>query len=107
MNFKKIGKIWKELDQTQRMRPTGTFFDYPFRSYISLKMACLKMKCKKHSGLFIIYVLIPCFQTAVTSKRMVAKGPGWSHFLHLIELIPDLTYSFKFHSQGALQKKLF
>jgi hypothetical protein len=38
MKSKKIGKIWKELDLTKRMRPAGTFLDYPFRSYSSLKM---------------------------------------------------------------------
>jgi hypothetical protein len=58
MNFKRIGKIWKELDQTKRMRPTGTFFDHPFRSYSSLKMKCLKIKCKNHSNLDYL-----CFET--------------------------------------------
>jgi hypothetical protein len=42
MKFWKIGEIWKELDQTQRIQPTGIFSDQPFRSYSSLKMTCLK-----------------------------------------------------------------
>jgi hypothetical protein len=71
--FQKIGKIWKELNQTKRMRPTGTFFDYLFRSYSSLKMTCLKIKCKNQSD------LRPYFHTAVTSKGMVGKGPGLSY----------------------------
>jgi hypothetical protein len=49
MKFLKIGEIWKELDQTQKMQPTGTFSDQPFRSYSSLKMTCLTMKCKIRS----------------------------------------------------------
>jgi hypothetical protein len=43
----KNGKVWKELDQTKRMRPT--FSDQPFKSYSSLKMTCLKMKSKNCS----------------------------------------------------------
>jgi hypothetical protein len=43
MKFWKIGKIWKELNQTKRIRPTGTFYDRPFQSCSSLKMTCLKM----------------------------------------------------------------
>jgi hypothetical protein len=38
MKIKKINKIWKELEITKRMRPTGTFFDYPFRNGGQLKM---------------------------------------------------------------------
>ena len=30
--FKKIDEIWKDLDKTKRIRPTGTFSDHPFRS---------------------------------------------------------------------------
>jgi hypothetical protein len=36
---------------------------------------------------------------------MIGKGPGWSHSFLLIELFPDLTNLFRFHSQGALQKQ--
>jgi hypothetical protein len=32
MKFKKVGEIWKELDQMKRMLLTGTFSDHPFRS---------------------------------------------------------------------------
>ena len=45
------GEIWKELDQTKNLRPTGTFSDYLFRSYSSLKMTCLKVK----SVFFVIF----------------------------------------------------
>jgi hypothetical protein len=45
----KIGEIWKELDQTQRMQPTKFFSDQPIRSYSSFKMTCLKMKSKYRS----------------------------------------------------------
>jgi hypothetical protein len=38
-------------------------------------------------------VLSPYFQTAVTSKRMIGKGPGWSHSLCLIKFFWDLTNS--------------
>jgi hypothetical protein len=37
---------------------------------------------------------------------MIGKGPGWSHSLHLIELVPELTNLLKFDSQGALQQQL-
>jgi hypothetical protein len=43
-----------KLDQTKRMRPTGTFSDHPFKSYSSLKLTCLKMKCKSHSDLVFL-----------------------------------------------------
>ena len=36
--IKKIGEIQKELDETKRMRPTGTFSDHSFRSYSCLKI---------------------------------------------------------------------
>jgi hypothetical protein len=49
MNEIQIGKIWKELDQTKRMRPAGTFSDQPFKSYSSSKLAGLKMKNKSCS----------------------------------------------------------
>jgi hypothetical protein len=49
LKFKKIGEIWKELDQTQRMQPTGTSSNQPFRNYSSLKITCLKIKCKIRS----------------------------------------------------------
>jgi hypothetical protein len=48
------------------MRPTGTFSDHPFRSYSSLKTGSQNIK------------------TAITSKRIIEKGPGWSHSLRLI-----------------------
>jgi hypothetical protein len=47
--WKQNGEIRKELDQTQRMQLTGTFSDQTFRSYSSLKMTCLKKKCKNRS----------------------------------------------------------
>jgi hypothetical protein len=49
-------EIWKKLDQTKRMRPTGTFSDHPFRSYSSLKMTCLKMKRKNRSGFMFMFL---------------------------------------------------
>ena len=167
MKFQKIGEIWKELDQTKRMRPTGIFSDHPFRSYSSLKMSCLKrnvktaaffgtcdsrfliswleqaaifkrfkiggsdwahflrlfelfpgiinffrfwltqksVKCHQESltfyfhnwfwfWMFSLSVLRPHFQTALTSKRMIEKGPGWSHSLRLIKIFPDLINFF-------------
>jgi hypothetical protein len=42
MEFSKIGEIWKELEQMKGMRPTGTFFEYPFGSYSSLKIRSQK-----------------------------------------------------------------
>jgi hypothetical protein len=36
---------------------------------------------------------------------MFQKGAGWSHYLHLIKLFPDLTKLSKFHSQGASVKQ--
>jgi hypothetical protein len=45
-NLKKIGKIWKELDQTKRIRPTRIFSNDLFRSYNSFKMTCLKINVK-------------------------------------------------------------
>jgi hypothetical protein len=33
--------VWKELNQTQRIQPTGTFTNQPFRSYSNLKMRSL------------------------------------------------------------------
>jgi hypothetical protein len=41
LHVNKILRNWWDLeraDQTKRMRPTGTFFDPPFRSYRSLEM---------------------------------------------------------------------
>jgi hypothetical protein len=32
------GKILEKIDQTKRMRPTGTYLNHPFRSYSSFKM---------------------------------------------------------------------
>jgi hypothetical protein len=43
------------------------------------------------------------FKTAVTSKRMIGKGPGWANSLCLTKLFPDLA---KFHSQRASQYQL-
>jgi hypothetical protein len=39
-------EIWKELDQTKRMQPTGIFSNHLFRGYSSLKMTCLKRYVK-------------------------------------------------------------
>mgnify|MGYP006106163935 CR=1 FL=1 len=54
LKIKKIGEIRKELDKMKRMRPTGTFFHYLFRSYSSLKITCLKMKCKNRIVLLFL-----------------------------------------------------
>ena len=35
---------------------------------------------------------------------MIEKGPGWSHFLRVIQFFPDLTNFSKFRPQGASQK---
>jgi hypothetical protein len=32
MKFEKVGEIWKELEKTKRMPPTGTYSDHSFRS---------------------------------------------------------------------------
>jgi hypothetical protein len=53
---------------------------------------------------------MPYFQTAVTSKRMIRKGPGWSYSLCLIEFFPDLTNFLKIDSADLAQNnqiKLF
>jgi hypothetical protein len=52
-----------------------------------------------------LHVLRPYFQTAITSKQIIEKGPGWLHSLCLNKLFPDLTNSFNFHIQGAAQKQ--
>jgi hypothetical protein len=62
MNFKKVLTVWKWV---------------------------VKKWIVKTIAVWSFYVLRTFFQTAVTSKRMVGKGPGW--FLRLIELFPDLT----------------
>jgi hypothetical protein len=50
-----VNEILKKLVRSgKRMRPTGTFFDYLFRSYSSLKMTGLKMKCKNLSGFMFL-----------------------------------------------------
>jgi hypothetical protein len=43
------------------------------------------MKCKNHSDLVFL-------QAAVTSKRMIGKGPGWSHSLHLFKISLDFIH---------------
>jgi hypothetical protein len=50
----------------------------------------------------LLSVLKPHFETALTSKRMIGKGPSWSYSLRLFKIFPDINY-LKFHLQGALQ----
>jgi hypothetical protein len=78
-NFKKIGEIWKKFDQTKRMRPTGSFFNYPFRSYSSLKITCLEIKCKNPSVFLFLVIcyllfLISWLQMATISKQFKIGG---------------------------------
>jgi hypothetical protein len=55
IRFWKISEIWKKLDQTKRMQPTGTFSDHLFRSYSKLKMTCLKIDVIVNVLLFAIW----------------------------------------------------
>jgi hypothetical protein len=126
---------WWHLERARSDEENATSRDYLFRSYSSLKMICLKMKCKNHKVLVFLgvskrlckrlrpsvhllvgpsvtillcprrarawlefcsfCVLRPSFQSVVTSKRMIGKGPGWLHSLRLIEFFPDLFQFFK------------
>jgi hypothetical protein len=47
----------------------------------------LKLQVIKNTAVFTFYFQTYYFQTAVTSKPMIEKGSGWSHSLHLIELL--------------------
>jgi hypothetical protein len=58
--------IWKELDQTSKMRPTATFFDPPFGNGNQLKSEAEKYK---NLNFWRVY-----FQTAPTSIQMIKKG---------------------------------
>jgi hypothetical protein len=49
-------------------------------------------------------VLRPHLQTALTSKRMIGKGPSWSYSLRLFKMFPDIINYLKFHLQGASQQ---
>jgi hypothetical protein len=44
MKFNNIWKIWKELEKTKKMPPTGTFFDYLFRNGSQLKLGVSKQR---------------------------------------------------------------
>ena len=92
MKFLKIGEIWKELDQTKRMQPTGIFSDHPFRSYNSLKMTCLK-RILKSAAFFVtcnLRFLISWLELAAISKRFKIGGSDWAHFLRLFEIFPSI-----------------
>jgi hypothetical protein len=56
MKLKSFYKIWKELDQMKRMRPTGTSSDHPFRKYSSLKIGYQNIKRPNRCGFYISFL---------------------------------------------------
>ena len=96
--FLKNGEIWKELDQTKKMWPTGIFSDHPFRSYSCLKMTCLKRNIKTAS-FFVTSdsrFLISWIKLAAISKQFKIGGSYCAHFLRLFGIIPGIMNFFNF-----------
>ena len=82
-NFKKISEVWKELDQTKKMRPTATFFDHSFRSYSSFKITCLKMIWQNQD-------LTTLFTKKRTTFKLLLRSSPWMKFKKIGEIWKDL-----------------